>query len=88
MLEIKGKYTTAKIMIDDVEESCLTQIYSMTNNPAFTEQIVIQADCHAGKGAVVGFTMPLTKKIIPNIVGSDVGCGMLSFNVGDAITEF
>ena len=87
MLEIKGKYTTAKIMIDDVEESCLTQIYSMTNNPAFTEQIVIQADCHAGKGAVVGFTMPLTKKIIPNIVGSDVGCGMLSFNVGDAITE-
>ena len=87
MLEIKGKYTTAKIMIDDVEEACLTQIYSMTNNPAFTEQIVIQADCHAGKGAVIGFTMPICEKIIPNIVGSDIGCGMLSFNVGDAITE-
>ena len=87
MLEIKGKYTTAKIMIDDVEESCLTQIYSMVNHPAFTEQVVIQPDTHQGKGSVIGFTMPLTKKIIPSVVGSDVGCGMLSFNVGDAVSE-
>lgn len=87
MLEIKGKYTTATIMIDDVEESCLTQIYTMVNNPVFTEKVVIQADCHSGKGSVIGFTMPLADKIIPAIVGSDIGCGMLSFNVGDAITE-
>jgi len=87
MLEIKGKYTTANIMIDNVEESCLTQIYTMVNNPVFTEKVVIQADCHSGKGSVIGFTMPLTSKIIPAVVGSDVGCGMLSFNVGNSISE-
>lgn len=87
MLEIVGKYTTAKIMIDEVEDACLNQVYTMVNNPAFTEKIVIMPDTHAGKGSVIGFTMPLTDKIIPNICGVDIGCGMLSFNVGDAITE-
>ena len=87
MLEIKGKYTTATITIDNVEESCLNQIYTMINNSVFTEHIVIQPDTHAGKGSVIGFTMLLGKKIIPAIVGSDIGCGMLSFNIGDVITE-
>jgi RNA-splicing ligase RtcB len=87
MLEIKGKYTTAIVTIDDVEEECINQIYTMVNNPAFTEKIVIMPDTHAGKGSVIGFTMPLTEKIIPNIVGVDISCGMLSFNVGDCITE-
>lgn len=87
MIEIKGKYTTAKIMIDDVEQECINQINRMVNNPAFTEPIAIMPDTHAGKGSVIGFTMPLTNKIIPNVVGVDIGCGMLSFNVGDAITE-
>lgn len=87
MLEISGKYTTAKIMIDDVEESALKQIYNMINHPAFTESIAIMPDTHAGKGSVIGFTMPLTEKIIPSVVGVDIGCGMLSVNVGDSITE-
>jgi RNA-splicing ligase RtcB len=87
MLEIKGKYTTAYIQIDDVEQECINQIYTMVNNPVFTEIISIMPDTHAGKGSVIGFTMPLTKRIIPNIVGVDIGCGMLSFNVGDCITE-
>jgi len=87
MLEVKGKYTTAKIMIDNVEESCLKQIHSMVNHPVFTEKIVIQPDCHAGKGSVIGFTMPLSEKIIPAIVGVDISCGMLSFNVGNTISE-
>jgi len=87
MLEIKGKYTTAKVMIDDVEESCLRQIYTMANHPAFTNPIAIMVDTHAGKGSVIGFTMPLTEKIIPAIVGSDVACGMISFNVGNSVSE-
>jgi len=87
MLEIKGKYTTAIIMIDDVEQECIDQVYRMVNNPAFTESIRIMPDCHAGKGSVIGFTMPSGKKIIPNVVGVDIGCGMLSFNVGKSISE-
>ena len=52
------------------------------NHPAFTNDIAIMPDTHAGKGVVIGFTMPMTDKIIPNVVGVDVGCGMLSTNIG------
>jgi len=86
MLEIKGKYTTAKIMIDDVEEACLQQIHAMTNHVAFDQPIAIQADTHAGKSSVIGFTMPLGKMVIPNVIGVDISCGMLSVNVGNQIS--
>ena len=86
MLEIKGKYTTAKIMIDDVEESALTQVYNLVNHPAFTEQIVMQVDIHAGSGSPIGFTMPLCEKISPAVVGVDLGCGVLSVNIGKDFT--
>jgi RNA-splicing ligase RtcB len=39
-------------------------------------------DAHAGAGAVIGFTSTLGSKIIPNIVGVDIGCGVLAFNIG------
>lgn len=86
MLEIKGKYTTAKIMIDDIEEACLTQIYSLVNHAAFTNPIVIMPDTHAGKSSPIGFTMELTDKVIPNVVSVDIGCGMISANVGNQVS--
>jgi len=82
MIEIIGKYTTAVVMIDDVEEACLNQVYGMVSHPAFTNPIRIMPDTHAGKGSVIGFTMELSDKIVPNVVGVDIGCGMLSFKVG------
>jgi RNA-splicing ligase RtcB len=82
MFEIKGKYTTAKVMIDAVEETCVKQIHGFLNHPAFTNPISIMPDTHAGKGSVIGFTMPLTSKVIPNVIGVDIGCGMLSYNLG------
>lgn len=81
MIELKGKYGSAKIMIDDVEQECVNQLMNMLSHPAFTESVRIMPDTHAGKGSVVGFTMPLTTKVIPNVVGVDIGCGMLSFKV-------
>jgi RNA-splicing ligase RtcB len=87
MIELKGKFTTAYIMIDEVESACIDQIYRMANNPAFTNKIVIMPDTHAGKGSVIGFTMPLTEKIISNIVGVDIGCGMLGFNIGQNVVS-
>lgn len=86
MLEIKGKYTTATIMIDDVEESALSQVYNLVSHPAFTEKIVMQVDIHAGASAPIGFTMPLTEKIVPTVVSVDIGCGMLSVNIGKDFT--
>ena len=89
MLEIKGKYATAYIMIDDVESKALNQIYNMTNHIITKDQkIVIMCDVHAGaSNAVIGFTMPLTEKIISNIVGVDIGCGMLGFNIGQNVVS-
>lgn len=79
MFELPGKYTTAKVMIDSgVEESCIAQIMSFTNHPAFTNPIAIMSDCHTGKGSCVGFTMRMTPQIIPAVVGVDIGCGLQS----------
>lgn len=86
MIKIIGKYTIAHIMIDDVEEACLQQIYAMTNHVSFDQPIVIQADTHAGKSSVIGFTIPLGKMVIPNVIGVDISCGMLSVNVGNQIS--
>ena len=85
MFEIKGKYGKALITIDQLEDTALKQIYNMVNHPAFTEHIAIQADAHAGSGCVVGFTMPLSDKIVPNIVGVDLSCGVLCVNIGKDI---
>lgn len=82
MITITGKYTNANIMIDNVEPECVSQVVSMINHPAFTNPVAIMPDCHAGKGSVVGFTMPCGDKIVPNCIGVDIGCGMLSFNIG------
>ncbi len=82
MFEIKGKYTTAKVMIDVLEASCIAQIQEMCNNSAFTNPISIMPDAHTGSGSCIGFTMKATDKIIPNVVSVDIGCGMLSYNIG------
>ena len=82
MFTIEGKYTTATIMIDHVEPECISQIYEMVNHPAFTNPIAIMPDTHKGKGSVIGFTMKVGDKVIPNVVGVDIGCGMLSANFG------
>jgi len=81
MMEIQGKYTAAKVFAITCEEACVAQIYSMVNHPAFTNPIAIMPDCHAGKGSVIGFTMPLTEQVIANVVGVDIGCGMLGIKV-------
>ena len=82
MIELPGKYTTAYIMTDDIEGECVSQIYGFINHPAFTNHVAIMPDTHAGKGSVIGFTMPLTPKVIPNVIGVDIGCGVTAVNMG------
>jgi len=86
-IEYQGKYGKATSMIDEMDEATVGQIYEFLNHEAFTNQIAIMPDCHKGNGAVIGFTMPLDKKVIPNIVGVDIGCGMTSINVGKRVFE-
>lgn len=84
MIKITGKYTTASIMIDEIEDSARIQIEAMVNHPAFTNPVSIMPDTHMGKGAVIGFTMLLTDKVVPNVIGVDIGCGMMACRfIGD-----
>jgi RNA-splicing ligase RtcB len=85
LIEIHGRYTTARVMIDILEESCAAQINHFVNHPVFTNPVAIMPDTHAGKGSVIGFTMPLTSAVIPNVIGVDIGCGMLSLNFGKTL---
>ncbi len=85
MFEIEGIYTTAKVMIDQIEDSCKKQIETFVNNPNFTNHIAVMPDAHTGIGTTIGFTMPMTRDIIPNVVGVDIGCGMLSANIGSKL---
>jgi len=66
------------------DDSCLEQIETMVNEPAFIgdDDISIMPDGHKGSGAVIGFTMPLKERVCPNTVGVDVGCGMYAVNFG------
>lgn len=82
MLEFKGRCGNAKVMIDNIDQATISQIYEFLNHEAFTNPIAIMPDCHKGNGAVIGFTMEMTDKVIPNVVGVDISCGMFSFNVG------
>ena len=87
-IELSGEYTTATIMVDDeslIEENCLEQVRELVDHPAFTEPIRMMPDAHLGAGAPVGFTMPLADRIVPNIVGVDVGCGMAAIELGETL---
>lgn len=79
ILTLKGQYNSAQIMIDEIDDTTRQQIERMLDHPAFADTyIAIMPDCHAGKGAVIGFTMKMNDYIIPNIVGVDIGCGVLA----------
>ena len=81
-LDYQGKYASCRVMIDDVEEECVKQIYGFLNCPAFEgSNIRLMPDLHAGAGAVIGFTGTLTDKIIPNVIGVDIGCGVSSYRL-------
>lgn len=73
-----------KIFTDLIEPEALDQVYTLVKQPAFEGcKVRIMPDVHAGKGCVIGFTADLGDKVIPNIVGVDIGCGMLTVALGD-----
>ena len=77
MLELQGKYNSAKIFTEIIDEGAVSQIITLLNQPMSQEQTVrIMPDVHAGAGCTIGTTMTVTDKIVPNLVGVDIGCGM------------
>jgi len=87
--EIEGEYNTATVHTnqtrEDAETEAIEQIQSMADHEAFVgdEDIAIMPDFHWGSGAVIGFTMPVKDRIVPNTIGVDIGCGMYAVNFGE-----
>lgn len=77
MIELNGKYNTAKVFTDVIDSASVSQIIEFCSQE-FTvgEKIRMMPDVHAGMGCVIGTTMTITDKIVPNLVGVDIGCGM------------
>lgn len=72
-----------KIFTNNIENEALEQINLLLNQESFKNcKVRIMPDVHAGKGCVIGFTADLGDKVIPNIVGVDIGCGMLCVELG------
>ena len=77
MIELVGKYNTAKVYTDNVDAATMGQVIALLNQESIKDsQIRIMPDCHAGAGCVIGTTMTIHGKVIPNLVGVDIGCGM------------
>ena len=83
MKQITGRYATAVVYTDIIEETATEQIRQLCDQ-SFVEgcSIRIMPDVHAGTGCVIGFTADLGQRVIPSIVGVDIGCGMLTVELG------
>ena len=77
MIEVKGKFNTAKIFTDVIDNASLGQVKSLCDQEfAAGSKIRMMPDIHAGAGCTVGTTMTIKDKVVPNLVGVDIGCGM------------
>lgn len=89
MFEIKGTYASAKIYTDDIEEEAVSQIMNLLNQPfARDSSPRFMPDVHAGKGCTIGTTMKINDCTCPNLVGVDIGCGMLVVELRERIDDF
>lgn len=84
MIEIKGKFGEAKVFTDNMEQEAQAQVIEVLNQ-SFIEgsKIRIMPDTHAGAGCVIGTTMTIQEKVVPNLVGVDIGCGMETIRIRD-----
>ena len=89
MLEIKGNMNTAICYAKVIETEAIEQIQRMCDYE-FTKgsKIRIMPDVHAGKGCTIGTTMTVHDKVVPNIVGVDIGCGMYTIDLGYEDVDF
>ena len=89
MFTINGTINSAVCYAKIIEDEAIEQIRRMCDY-SITEgsKICIMPDVHAGKGCTVGTTMTIINKIVPNIVGVDVGCGMFTVNIGRGKIDF
>ena len=88
MVELKGKYNNAKIFTDVVDESSISQVMLLLNQEFVQDsRIRMMPDIHAGAGCTIGTTMTIKNRIVPNLVGVDIGCGMETVKIKEKHLE-
>lgn len=84
-----NKKANVKIFAKTVEDTARQQIDALASCPAFLDNTIrIMPDCNAGAGCTIGTTMTIKDKITPNLVGVDIGCGMLVVPLDKPIVDF
>lgn len=85
MMELTGKYTSLVAHLDELDQKAMSQLIELCNQPfAEGSTIRIMPDAHAGAGCVIGTTMTITDKVVPNLVGVDIGCGVLCLKLNNS----
>lgn len=89
MINLKGKYNEAKVFIENIENTTISQIIELCNQEFCKgSKIRIMPDTHEAIGCTIGTTMTIKDKVIPNIVGVDIGCGMITVELGNINIDF
>lgn len=89
MITLKGKYNYAKVFTEDLEDTAKSQIEELLNQEFIKNSIIrIMPDVHAGMGCVIGTTMTIDDKVVPNLVGLDIGCGIKAIKLKDRDIDF
>ncbi|MDR0906006.1 MAG: RtcB family protein [Oscillospiraceae bacterium] len=88
MIELQGKYNTAKVFTDSAEQYAIAQVINLLNHEfSAGSKIRLMPDAHPGEGCTIGTTMTITDKVVPNLVGVDIGCGMETVLLRDTRAE-
>ncbi len=86
---IKGIYADAKIFTDDAEEYAKAQVKMICDHEAAKGSTIrLMPDIHPGKVGPIGLSMTLTDKVIPQLLGADIGCGMTCVKLNKDHVEF
>lgn len=89
MIQIKGDFNTAKVFTDNLDDGVIEQIKEMCSQEFIKgSQIRIMPDVHKGSGCTIGTTMTIKDKVVPNMVGVDIGCGMETIKLKEKSLDF
>ncbi len=81
---IKGEFNEAEVFTDNIDNETIAQVKQLLNQDFVKDSSIrIMPDCHKGAGCVIGTTMTIKDKVVPNLVGVDIGCGVLCVELGN-----
>lgn len=89
MIILNGKYNEAKVFTDTADSQTISQIIELCNQDfAKDSKIRIMPDCHKGAGCTIGTTMTVQGKVVPNLVGVDIGCAIDAIKLENKSIDF